>query len=109
MIEVGAYDAMWADVHLGPEQAVEAHRQVRGGVLFPVHWGTFDLALHTWVEPGERVLEAARRAEVRVVLPKPGQSIDPLAPPQAERWWPPVPWKKASETPVVSSGLARAR
>jgi L-ascorbate metabolism protein UlaG (beta-lactamase superfamily) len=109
MIEVGAYDALWADVHLGPEQAVEAHRQVRGGVLFPVHWGTFDLALHTWVEPGERVLEAARRAEVRVVLPKPGQSIDPLAPPQAERWWPPVPWKKASETPVVSSGLARAR
>jgi L-ascorbate metabolism protein UlaG (beta-lactamase superfamily) len=26
MIEIGAYDAMWADVHLGPEQAVRAHR-----------------------------------------------------------------------------------
>ncbi|HEX2882530.1 MAG TPA: MBL fold metallo-hydrolase, partial [Polyangiaceae bacterium] len=40
MIEVGAYNQLWADVHLGPEQALEAHAMVRGGVLFPVHWGT---------------------------------------------------------------------
>jgi L-ascorbate metabolism protein UlaG (beta-lactamase superfamily) len=108
MIESGAYDAMWADVHLGPEQAVAAHRAVRGNVLFPVHWGTFDLALHTWVEPIERVLAAARAANVTVVSPKPGQSIDPLAPPPTERWWPAVPWKRASEAPVVSSGLTGA-
>jgi L-ascorbate metabolism protein UlaG (beta-lactamase superfamily) len=95
---------MWADVHLGPEQAVAAHLAVRGRVMFPVHWGTFDLALHTWVEPMERVLTAARSAGVNVVTPKPGQSIDPLAPPQPERWWPSVPWKRASEAPVVSSG-----
>jgi len=105
MIEVGAYDAMWADVHVGPEQAVEAHRAVRGRVLFPVHWGTFDLALHTWVEPAERLLEAAKAEGVTVVTPKPGQSIDPLDPPQPERWWPNVPWKTAREAPVVSSGV----
>jgi L-ascorbate metabolism protein UlaG (beta-lactamase superfamily) len=105
MIEVGAYDALWADVHLGPEQAVLAHRAVRGNVLFPVHWGTFDLALHSWVEPIERVLVAAQAAHVTAVSPKPGQSIDPLAPPPVERWWPTTPWKKASEAPVRSSGL----
>lgn len=105
MIESGAYDAMWADVHLGPEQAVAAHRAVRGNVLFPVHWGTFDLALHTWVEPMERVLAAGRSQNVTVVSPKPGQSIDPFAPPTAQRWWPKVPWKTAAEAPVVSSGL----
>lgn len=104
-IEVGAYDAMWADVHLGPEQAVQAHVHVRGGVFFPVHWGTFDLALHSWVEPVERVLAAAAPLGVRVVTPKPGDSIDPLAPPEPSRWWPPVPWKTAAEAPVVSSGL----
>jgi L-ascorbate metabolism protein UlaG (beta-lactamase superfamily) len=110
MIEAGAYDAMWADVHVGPEQAVAAHLAVRGRVLLPVHWGTFDLALHTWVEPMERVLVAAQSENVTVVTPKPGQSIDPLAPPRPERWWPSVPWKKAAEAPVISSGLAnRAR
>jgi L-ascorbate metabolism protein UlaG (beta-lactamase superfamily) len=108
LIEVGAYDAMWADVHLGPEQAVQAHRSVRGGVLFPVHWGTFDLALHSWVEPAERVLAAAALEDVRVVTPRPGESIDPLAPPTPARWWPEVPWKTAAQTPVVSSGLGGA-
>jgi hypothetical protein len=79
-------------------------------VLLPVHWGTFDLALHTWVEPLERVLVAAQSEHVTVVTPTPGQSIDPLAPPRPERWWPSVPWKKAAEAPVISSGLAnRAR
>jgi L-ascorbate metabolism protein UlaG (beta-lactamase superfamily) len=106
MIESGAYDAMWADVHLGPEQAVAAHRAVRGRVLFPVHWGTFDLALHTWVEPMERVLVAAKSANVTVVAPKPGQSIDPFFPPTPNPWWPRVPWKTAAEAPVVSSGLS---
>jgi L-ascorbate metabolism protein UlaG (beta-lactamase superfamily) len=105
MIESGAYDAMWADVHLGPEQAVAAHRAVRGRVLFPVHWGTFDLALHTWVEPMERVLVAAKNANVTVVSPRPGQSIDPLFPPAPQHWWPRVSWKTAAEAPVVSSGV----
>jgi L-ascorbate metabolism protein UlaG (beta-lactamase superfamily) len=105
MIEVGAYDALWADVHLGPEQAVEAHQAVGGGLFFPVHWGTFDLALHSWVEPVERTLVAARAAGVRLVTPRPGQSIDVEAPAAAERWWPHVPWRTAAEAPVVSSGL----
>ncbi len=105
MIESGAYDAMWADVHLGPEQAVAAHQLVRGRVLFPVHWGTFDLALHTWVEPMERVLAAAKLANVTVVSPRPGQSIDPFFPPSPQPWWPKVKWKTSSEAPVVSSGL----
>lgn len=62
MIEAGAYDAMWADVHLGPEQAVLAHQQVGGAVMLPVHWGLFDLALHGWTEPMERVVAAAQKA-----------------------------------------------
>lgn len=108
LIEVGAYDGMWADVHLGPEQAVQAHRSVRAGVLVPVHWGTFDLALHSWVEPAERVLAAAALEGVTVVTPRPGESIDPLAPPPPARWWPPaIPWKTAAEAPVVSSHLDR--
>jgi L-ascorbate metabolism protein UlaG (beta-lactamase superfamily) len=105
LIEVGAYDALWADVHLGPEQAIRAHEAVRGGLFFPVHWGTFDLALHSWVEPVERTLAAARSSGVQVVTPKPGQSIDVASPPSPERWWPELPWKTADEAPVVSSGL----
>ena len=105
LIEVGAYGAAWPDVHLGPEQAVRAHRLVRGGVMLPVHWGTFDLALHSWTEPMERVLVAAEAEGVRVLTPRPGQSIEPAQPPPPQRWWPAAPWRRVSEAPQASTGV----
>lgn len=104
LIEAGAYDARWADIHMGPEQAVETHRMVRGGLMVPIHWGLFDLALHGWTEPGERIRAAAETAGVRVAYPKPGESIA-LGEAQPLPWWPEVPWKTALEKPVASSGL----
>jgi L-ascorbate metabolism protein UlaG (beta-lactamase superfamily) len=115
LIEAGAYNARWADVHLGPEQAVLAHRLVRGKLMIPVHWGLFDLALHGWTEPVERVIAAARQHDVRVITPAPGGMVEParLAPgaslaAEQLRWWPQVPWKTAQEEPCVSSGLEEA-
>jgi L-ascorbate metabolism protein UlaG (beta-lactamase superfamily) len=107
LIECGAYSALWADVHLGPEQAVLAHQRVRGHWLIPVHWGLFDLALHGWTEPIERVAAAARAAGVKLATPRPGQSFafDPDTA-SGERWWPEVTWTGAAEAPVVSSHLA---
>ena len=106
MIEAGAYDALWADVHLGPEQAVLAHQLVRGDVMLPVHWGLFDLALHGWTEPVERVLVAARQAGVRVASPQPGGMVEPAALGAPTRWWPTVPWQGVAEAPAWSSGVA---
>jgi L-ascorbate metabolism protein UlaG (beta-lactamase superfamily) len=107
MIEAGAYDAMWADVHLGPEQAVQAHQLVRGDVMLPVHWGLFDLALHGWTEPMERVIAAAEKAGVRVAAPKPGGMVEPALVGPVERWWPAVPWRTVEQSPVWSSGVRR--
>lgn len=105
MMESGAYNALWADVHMGPEQAVRAHQMVKGKLLIPVHWGTFDLALHAWTEPVERLIVAAEAAGVQAVVPQPGETIDAEAPKALTRWWPTLPWQTASEAPVVSSGL----
>ncbi len=105
MIEVGAYGQAWPDWHLGPEQAVRAHRMVRGGVMLPIHWGLFNLAYHGWTEPIERTLAAAEEAKVKVVAPRPGQSVEPSSPPPIERWWPTLPWRSASEHPIVATGV----
>ena len=112
LVESGAYDASWADLHLGPEQAVAAHRLVQGaagdggtgGLLVPVHWGLFDLALHGWTEPAERVRAAAEAAGVRAVFPRPGESVSPGAYP-AEPWWPSLPIETAADAPAISTGL----
>ena len=106
MIEAGAYSALWADVHLGPEQAVLAHRLVRGDVMLPVHWGLFDLALHGWTEPIERTLVAAREAGVRVAAPRPGGMVEPATLAPVVRWWPSVPWETVEAAPAYSTGVA---
>ena len=62
LMAVGAYDPAWHDIHLDPEEAVEATRLMRGGLLMPIHWCTFVLAPHPWAEPVERLLVAAADA-----------------------------------------------
>jgi L-ascorbate metabolism protein UlaG (beta-lactamase superfamily) len=108
MMESGAYNPLWTDVHLGPEQAMQAHLDVRGRLFMPVHWGTFDLALHGWTEPVERILAAAETAGVTVAVPRPGESVEPsrVSEGSPARWWPQLRWATAAEQPIVSSGLA---
>jgi L-ascorbate metabolism protein UlaG (beta-lactamase superfamily) len=102
MIEVGQYDQAWPDWHLGPEQAVEAHRRVRGAVMLPVHWGLFALASHGWTEPIERALAAGRDAGEVVISPRPGQSVEPTAERPQEHWWPTLPWRTEAANPIVA-------
>ncbi|MGH3433398.1 MAG: MBL fold metallo-hydrolase, partial [Thermocrispum sp.] len=87
LIQVGAYNVSWPDIHMTPEEGVRTHQDLRGGLLVPVHWGTFTLAPHPWSEPAERVVAAAREAGVGVAVPAPGQRIDVAEPPAVEQWW----------------------
>jgi L-ascorbate metabolism protein UlaG (beta-lactamase superfamily) len=50
MLEIGAYNTLWEDVHMGPESAAQACLDVKGNLLLPLHWGTFC----TGVSPVER-------------------------------------------------------
>ncbi len=86
MLEIGASDPEWADIHLGPDNALAAHRLLGGGPLLPLHWGTFNLAFHAWRQPVQRLLEAAG-PEVPLLLPTPGQRVDVVAGPLNSQWW----------------------
>lgn len=85
VLPIGAYAAAWPDIHMNPEEAVRAHRDLGGGVLLPIHWATFDLALHSWAEPVERLLRAAG-AET-IVVPRPGGRFPVAQPPVLDTWW----------------------
>lgn len=106
LFECGAYDPTWPDVHLGPEQAVQACKDSQARLFIPMHWGTFDLAMHGWTEPIERMLVAAQAGGVAVAVPRPGQSLEPSKPPPLERWWPEIRWEGVGQTPIHSTGIS---
>jgi L-ascorbate metabolism protein UlaG (beta-lactamase superfamily) len=87
LIQIGAYSPHWPDIHMTPEEGVATHLAVRGGLLVPVHWGTFNLSLHPWSEPVERVLKDAAVNDVRVAVPIPGQILDVDDLPKPDPWW----------------------
>jgi len=91
VLPIGAYNKAWPDIHLNPEEAVRAHGDLNratggGGLLVPIHWGTFRLAPHPWAEPADRLVTAAADAGVEVAVPQPGGRAVPgdRAP---ARWW----------------------
>jgi L-ascorbate metabolism protein UlaG (beta-lactamase superfamily) len=89
LLPIGAYHPAWPDIHMNPEEAVRAHRDVTeagAGLLVPIHWGTFRLAPHPWAEPVERLLTAADAQHVQVAIPKPGQRIERDAT-MIDPWW----------------------
>lgn len=75
LLPIGAYNPQWAQIHLDPEEAIQAHQDLGGTVLVPIHWATFDLAFHAWAEPPERLLTAARAAGVDIRVPRPGERV----------------------------------
>jgi len=74
-LECGAYDKLWKPVHMFPEETVQAHIDLKGKLLHPIHWGTFNLALHSWYEPMQRLTKAARIHGISSATPIAGQSI----------------------------------
>ncbi|MBE1162207.1 MBL fold metallo-hydrolase [Dyella acidiphila] len=87
LLETGAYDAQWPYVHMQPEQTVQAHLDLGGRWLMPIHNGTFDLAMHAWQEPFERVLSLAALHDIPLATPRMGERLNLAAPQAGERWW----------------------
>lgn len=117
MIQIGAYSEYWPDIHMTPAEGMRAHLDLQGGVphgvMLPIHWGTFNLALHPWAEPGEWTKDAAEEAGQAVALPRPGEPFEPAGKLPEEAWWRAVshpiahPWRRpvpAETTPEVRSG-----
>jgi L-ascorbate metabolism protein UlaG (beta-lactamase superfamily) len=87
MLEVGAFHPAWGDIHLGPENALAAHALLGSGTLLPVHWGTFNLAIHPWDEPAETILALGTKRGTPLVMPRLGEGIEPARRGAVDPWW----------------------
>jgi len=106
-IETGAYDPQWPYVHMQPDETVQAHLDLRGQWLVPIHNGTFDLAMHRWNEPFERVVGLAAVHGIALSTPRMGERLDLTAPHQGERWWRQVAERAEGEKAAKTSRRGR--
>ena len=89
-LECGAYGEGWPRVHMFPEQTVQAHLDLKGNVLHPIHWGTFNLALHPWYEPMVRLAAAADEMNIIIATPVFGDTSIYGSSIRTTRWWEPA-------------------
>lgn len=65
LLPIGAYDAPTKrDVHMNPEEAIEAFIQLRAKKLVPMHFGTFRLGYEPLHEPPERLLRHGTERQI---------------------------------------------
>jgi L-ascorbate metabolism protein UlaG (beta-lactamase superfamily) len=88
-LKIGAYsdEGTWRKLHMTPEEAVAEFLDLRGGLMVPHHWATYDLGLHPWKEPMDRVVKSARELGVRYATPLQGEVMDADLIPEVDYWW----------------------
>ncbi|MFF2481728.1 MBL fold metallo-hydrolase [Paenibacillus sp. NPDC058071] len=88
LIETGQYDEKWANIHMTPEESLQANQDVQGQLMIPIHWGAFTLALHSWTDPIERAKRAAEQLNTALATPKIGETVTIGAEKYpSEAWW----------------------
>ena len=87
ILEDGQYNLFWSNIHMMPEETVQAALDLKAKVLLPVHWGKFALATHAWDEPIKRVVKEAERVNLKIITPLIGEQVilDSILP--NKHWW----------------------
>lgn len=94
LMEAGAYNEMWANIHLFPAQTLQAHRDLNGKHMIPIHNSTFNLAFHPWFEPLESLDKQAQQSD-NMLTPAFGEVVYLANPQKTEKWWQTLlPWHR---------------
>ena len=86
-LECGQYGKYWPQIHMLPEDGVQAAKDLKATNVLPVHWGKFALSMHSWNEPIKRFTAAAEQESFNIIVPKIGAVTNLLAPPTLQPWW----------------------
>ena len=100
LMETGAYNQNWAAIHMHPEETLQAFFDLRGQTLLPIHNATFDLSMHTWDEPLNRIDALAAAHQVTLATPRLGELLTIGAHPPRNQWW------LAADVPTTAQPVA---
>ena len=87
LLECGQYNLAWHDIHMLPEETVQAAKDLNAKLLLPVHWGKFCISLHPWNEPIKRITKSAKESNVNIVTPMIGEVVIVGENHPDKEWW----------------------
>lgn len=87
LVETGAYHPDWAEIHMLPEQSLQAHIDLKGKRMMPIHNGTFSLALHSWKDPFDQISKLSEQHNVALLTPKMGEALTINGREETLSWW----------------------
>lgn len=87
MMECGQYNEAWSQIHMMPEQSVQAGLDVQAQLLMPIHWGAFSLAVHEWTDPISRFEAKAEELKADIIHPMIGERFALERDRPKKRWW----------------------
>jgi L-ascorbate metabolism protein UlaG (beta-lactamase superfamily) len=70
-----------------PEESIQAHLDLKGKRLLPIHNGTFDLSMHSWREPFDRIVALGNVQGIPVITPLMGEPVSMHDTTGGRRWW----------------------
>ncbi|MHA6280109.1 MBL fold metallo-hydrolase [Salinimicrobium sp. CAU 1759] len=86
-LECGQFGKYWPQIHMFPEETIQAAIDLKVKRAVPVHWGKFVLSYHPWNLPIQRFVMAAEKAELDYLSPRPGEQVDFTSQYKQEPWW----------------------
>lgn len=87
LLECGAYDERWANIHMMPEETAQAAVELKAKMLMPIHWAKFSLGMHPWKEPIERLTMKAGELGLPLLTPRVGAIVVDADTSRSETWW----------------------
>ena len=86
-MECGQYNELWHQIHMFPEESVQAAQDSRVNEIIPVHWAGFALAHHHWKSPVNDFILCANKKMCNWSVPELGQVITKRTSGKQIRWW----------------------
>jgi L-ascorbate metabolism protein UlaG (beta-lactamase superfamily) len=87
LMECGQYNPNWSQIHMTPEQSVQAAVDLRAKKMLPGHWGKFSLSSHSWDDPVIRASAEAAKKHMFLVHPIIGDPVSMNGDMATQRWW----------------------
>ncbi|RAX54857.1 hypothetical protein CCY99_01510 [Helicobacter sp. 16-1353] len=89
-LENGQYNENWREIHMFPQDVLNAANDLNATSLFPVHNSKFRISLHSWNEPLSEIskLHNSKKYEkIELLMPQIGEIVPLWEKYNYKKWW----------------------